>query len=354
MSLLNDPASAPPVPKLVSVLGGAASLPPPIWLMRQAGRYLPEYREVRARFEAFLDLCYTPDWAAQITLQPIRRFQLDAAILFSDILVVPDALGQKVWFASGEGPRLEPITDAADLAALDLGRAEQHLSPVFETVTRVREQLTGDKALIGFCGAPWTVATYMVGGRGSPDQRAARLMAYRDPGLFQRLIDLLVEVSAAYLVRQLRAGADAVQIFDSWAASLGDGEFERWVIEPNRRIVAAVRAAVPDARIIGFPRGSGLRSLAYIEATGVDAIGLDTTMPLDFAASELQPRAVVQGNLDPLALLAGGTALDAAVDRILDRLGSGPFIFNLGHGILPETPIAHVEAMIARIRGAGR
>jgi uroporphyrinogen decarboxylase len=338
------------VPRLVAALDGQAQSPPPIWLMRQAGRYLPEYREVRGRFAAFLDLCYNPRWAAEVTLQPIRRFGFDAAILFSDILVVPDALGQPVRFEQGEGPRLEPVTTAEAVAQLGLERAERHLEPIYETVARARDELAPETALIGFCGAPWTVATYMVGGAGSPDQRAARLWAYREPADFGELIELLVEVSVRYLVRQIEAGADAVQIFDSWAANLGDGEFERWVIDPNQRIVAGVRAAIPSARIIGFPRGAGLRSRGYVEATGVDAIGLDTTMPVEYAARELQPSVTVQGNLDPLALVAGGAALDRAVDHIRETLGAGPFVFNLGHGILPETPIEHVERLIRRVR----
>ncbi len=344
---------ANPEPGLVRVLSGETVGPPPIWLMRQAGRYLPEYRDIRSTFEAFLDLCYAPERAAEVTLQPIKRFDFDAAILFSDILVVPDALGQPVWFESGEGPRLEPVATMEDIAALDGDRAITKLSPIFETVARVREELDSNKALIGFCGGPWTVATYMAGGRGSPDQKAARLWAYREPKVFSQLIELLVGISAGYLIGQLKAGADVVQIFDSWAANLGDGEFERWIVEPNAKIVAAVRRAVPDAKIIGFPRGSGLRSSAYAAATGVDGLGLDTTVPVDFAARELQPTIPVQGNLDPLALVAGGAALDEGIDRIVAALGDGPLIFNLGHGIVPETPIEHVARLVDRVRNGG-
>lgn len=336
--------------RLVAALRRETQSPPPIWLMRQAGRYLPEYREVRSRFDAFLDLCYNPQWAAEVTLQPIRRFGFDAAIVFSDILVVPDALGQRVWFETGEGPKLEPVATAADIATLGLEQAERRLEPIYETVARVRDALPQETALIGFCGAPWTVATYMVGGSGSPDQRAARLWAYRDPEEFGDLIELLVEISVRHLVRQLEAGADAVQIFDSWAGTLGDREFERWVIEPNRQLAGGVRAAAPSAPIIGFPRGAGLRSLSYVRETGVEGISIDWTMPLTFAAAELQPVATVQGNLDPLALLAGGKALDRGVDSILEALGKAPFIFNLGHGILPETPVDHVERLIHRVR----
>lgn len=334
----------------MKVLGGEAPRVPPVWMMRQAGRYLPEYREVRSRFSSFLDLCYSPEWACEVTLQPIRRFGFDAAILFSDILVVPDALGQPVRFVAGEGPRLEPIGSREQIARLDLSRVEIHLRPVIETVERVRAELPGETTLLGFCGAPWTVATYMIAGQGTEDQRPARLLAYREPETFQRLIDVLVEASAGYLVRQLRAGADAVQIFDTWAGILTEPGFRRWSIEPTRRIIEMVRAEVPGARIIGFPRGAGARTVAYVAETGVDAVGLDWAMPLGFARDHLQPNVAVQGNLDPIALLAGGEAIDAAVDAILDALGEGRLIFNLGHGILPETPVAHVERMLARVR----
>lgn len=338
----------------MKVLGGEALKVPPVWMMRQAGRYLPEYREVRSRFSSFLDLCYSPEWACEVTLQPIRRFGFDAAILFSDILVVPDALGQPVRFVAGEGPRLEPIGSREQIARLDLSRVEVHLRPVIETVERVRAELPAETTLLGFCGAPWTVATYMIAGQGTDDQRPARLLAYREPETFQRLIDVLVEASAGYLVRQLRAGADAVQIFDTWAGVLTEDGFRRWSTEPTRRIVDLVRAEVPGARIIGFPRGAGARAVAYVEETGVDAIGLDWSMPLGFAREHLQRRIAVQGNLDPIALLAGGEAVDAAVDAILGALGDGRLVFNLGHGILPETPVAHVERMLTRVRAGGR
>lgn len=341
----------PDSPALVRVLARERLAVPPVWMMRQAGRYLPEYREVRARFPTFLDLCYTPEAAAEVTLQPIRRFGLDAAILFSDILVVPDALGQRVGFEAGEGPRLSPLGGARDIARLKPERIAGHLEPVFETVGLVRERLPRETALIGFCGAPWTVATYMVAGRGGDDQRPARMMAYREPETFQALIDVLVEASADYLVRQLEAGADVVQIFDTWAGVLDEAGFERWSIGPTRRIVDKVCAAVPGARTIGFPRGAGVRARAYIEATGVDGIGLDWTVPPGYAHDELQPVAVPQGNLDPLALLAGGRALEEGVDRIMEALSGGPLIFNLGHGILPDTPVSHVEAMVKRVRG---
>ena len=337
------------LPKLLRVLAGGSESPSPMWLMRQAGRYLPEYRAVRAKAGSFLDLCFNPELAAEVTLQPIRRFDFDAAILFSDILVVPFALGRSVWFVEGEGPRLDPIK-AEDVANLDLGLAEERVKPVLETVRRVRAGLPEGRALIGFCGAPWTVATYMVAGQGTSDQRPARLMAYQTPDVFQGLIDRLVEASAAYLVAQLRAGADVVQIFDSWAGTLAESEFDRWCIAPNAEIVRRVRAAVPGARIIGFPKGAGLRLAEYVKKTGVDGVSIDWTTPLGVAKAQLQPVVAVQGNIDPLLLWAGGTALDRAVGTLLSTLGGGRFIFNLGHGILPDTPIAHVERLVRLVR----
>jgi uroporphyrinogen decarboxylase len=318
--------------------------------MRQAGRYLPEYRVLRAKASSFLDLCFNPELATEITLQPVERFDLDAAILFSDILVVPHALGRKVTFVEGEGPRLEPI-DAEGIERLEREHVLERLAPVFDTVAAVRSRLGRDKSLIGFCGAPWTVATYMIAGEATGDQLPARLMAAREPDTFQWLIDRLIVASAAYLTAQIRAGADLVQIFDTWSGVLGEVEFERWCIEPTRAIVELVRHAEPSARIIGFPKGVGLRLKRYAETTGVDGVGLDWTVPLDVARAELQPLVAVQGNLDPAVLLAGGDGLAAAVDRILDALAPGRFIFNLGHGILPQTPIPHVEEMIARVRG---
>jgi uroporphyrinogen decarboxylase len=322
--------------------------PIPVWLMRQAGRYLPEYREVRARAGSFLDLCFAPDLAAEVTLQPVRRFGFDAAILFSDILVVPYALGRKVAFAEGEGPRLEPI-DAAGVEKLEVGALADRAQPVFETVRRVRAALAGERSVIGFCGGPWTVATYMIAGRGTPEQAPARLAAATRPGMVDALIEKLVAASAVYLTEQLRAGADVVQIFDSWAGVLGEAEFARRCIEPTAEIVRLVRGAVPDARFIGFPKGAGLMLEAYAAGTGVDAVGLDWTVPLSKARA-LQGKFAVQGNLDPMVLVAGGTALDAGVDRILEALSGGRFIFNLGHGIVPETPVAHVERLVARVR----
>jgi uroporphyrinogen decarboxylase len=334
----------------LKALSGQPNSPPPIWLMRQAGRYLPEYREVRSRVASFLDLCRTPELSAEVTLQPLRRFDLDAAIVFSDILIVPFAMGQKIEFVEGEGPRLDPIRDGKALASLDAENVEPKLAPVYETLERVCASLPRTVPVIGFCGAPWTVATYMVEGHGSKDQAEARLFAYGDPDGFQRLIDLLVEVSTDYLLGQVNAGAGALQIFDSWAGSLPEDEFARWCIEPTRRIVERVNGSAPDIPIIGFPRGSGPLAVRYAKETGVDAIGCDTSLPLGWIKSELQPLLPVQGNLDPLLLVAGGPELDTRVKSTLGSLGEGPFIFNLGHGIQPETPIAHVERLIKLVK----
>jgi len=324
--------------------------PVPIWLMRQAGRYLPEYRAVRARAGSFLDLCYTPELAVEATLQPVRRFGFDAAILFSDILVIPDVLGQWVDFVEGEGPRLEPITDAPGLAQLDRERVLRHLEPVLEVVSRVRTALDNETALIGFCGAPWTVATYMVAGHGTPDQAPARLWAYRDPKSFNRLIDILVDSSARYLNAQIEAGADAVQIFDTWAGGLPATEFDRWCIAPIRRLVEAVRIEHPGVPVIVFARGACHGYARIADEVAPEGIGIDTGFSVERARDELQPKAVVQGNLDPLALVAGGDALKAGVERIMEALADGPFIFNLGHGIVPETPVEHVAELVELVR----
>jgi uroporphyrinogen decarboxylase len=340
--------------RFLRTLAGEAQETPPIWLMRQAGRYLPEYREIRAEAASFLDFCYTPRLAVEATLQPIRRFGFDAAIVFSDILVVPDALGQAVSFESGEGPRLAPIESGVDLAALRKTLDFARLEPVFETLGRVRASLGDEIALIGFCGAPWTVASYMVAGRGTSDQAPARLFAYRQPALFNELIALLVEASADYLVRQLRAGAQAVQIFDSWAGVLPVAELERWCLAPMRSLVAKVRAEAPDAPIIAFPRGAGASLTTFAAIEGIAGMSLDTAVAPDWATAALPGDLALQGNLDPLALLAGGPRLDEGVDRILAAFAARPHIFNLGHGILPETPIAHVERLVARVRKRSR
>ncbi len=338
----------------MEVLRGQRQSVPPIWMMRQAGRYLPEYRELRTKAGSFLDLCFTPDYAAEVTLQPIRRFKFDAAIIFSDILVIPHALGRSVRFEAGEGPRLDPL-DTPDLIATLATQADDGtLAPVYEALRRVRRDLDPSIALIGFCGAPWTVATYMVAGRGTPDQAPARLLAYRHPEAFARIIDVLVETSIDYLVKQLAAGANALQIFDTWAGVLPPREFERWSIEPTRRIVEGVRKVVPDAKIIGFPRGAGAQLPAYVARTGVDAVSIDWTAEPALIRDRVQNHVAVQGNLDPLALIAGGDTLDRAVDDVLANYANGRLIFNLGHGITPETPIAHVEQMLQRVRRSAR
>ena len=318
--------------------------------MRQAGRYLPEYRAVRGAVGSFLELCYTPTLAAEVSLQPLRRFELDAAILFSDILVIPDALGQKVGFETGEGPRLEPITPEG-LGKLRPDNVIQRLAPVFETLERIKTALPPDKTLIGFCGSPWTVATYMIAGQGSTDQAAARTFALTQPEAFAALLDILVEASASYLIQQFRSGADVVQLFESWAMNLDEQQFRDYVIAPNRRIVEIVRAEIPDASFIGFPRGAAAMLPVYAEAVKPNALGLDFGIPTGFADSAL-PRALpVQGNLDPIRLLAGGPELEPAIDRIIAAFGNRPHIFNLGHGILPETPIEHVERLVRRVKG---
>jgi uroporphyrinogen decarboxylase len=319
-------------------------------MMRQAGRYLPEYRELRAKAGGFLDLCFTPEYAAEITLQPIRRFNFDVAIIFSDILVIPHALGRAVRFEAGEGPRLDPLDTPEQVATLAAEADFAKLEPVYEALRRVRAELDPRIALVGFCGAPWTVATYMVAGQGTPDQAPARMMAYRHPDVFARIIDTLVTNTIQYLLGQLRAGADALQIFDTWAGVLPPREFQRWSIEPARRIVEGVRKVVPDAKIIGFPRGAGALLPAFVDATGVDAVSIDWAAEPSLVREKVQSRVAVQGNLDPLALIAGGAALDRAVDDVLENYARGRLIFNLGHGILPETPIAHVEQMLKRVR----
>lgn len=334
--------------KLLKVLNGETFDIPPIWLMRQAGRYLPEYRETRKEAGSFLDLCYNPELAVEVTLQPIRRFGFDASILFSDILVIPHALGRNLDFREGEGPVLDPIT-ADEILRINTDGFLEHLAPVFETVGRLREELPNETTLIGFCGAPWTVATYMVAGRGTSDQAPARLFAHQDPVHFQKLIDVLVESSVKYLIEQLKSGADCVQIFDSWAGILGGDQFERWCVKPVAKIVAGVRAEIPDAKIIGFPKGAGAQNFGYREKTGIDCLGLDWAVPFD-QAKQLQSEGAIQGLLDPLRVIAGGKALEEGVDQIMENLSGGPLVFNLGHGITPQAPIEHVEQLIARVR----
>jgi len=320
----------------------------PIWLMRQAGRYLPEYRALRANKGGFLDLVYDADAAAEITLQPIRRFGFDGAILFSDILVVPHALGQALTFEAGEGPCLSPALVDGALAGLesDFGQFQS----IFRTVEKVKAALPAETTLLGFAGSPWTVATYMVAGRSSRDQNEARRLAYRDPAAFGVLIDAVVEASVTYLSGQINAGVEAVQLFDSWAGTLSPAQFEQWVIAPTARIVAAVKTAHPAVPVIGFPKGAGGKLPAYARETGVDALGLDETVDPAWAAASLPADLPVQGNLDPLALIAGGEALEKGVARILSAFQDRPHIFNLGHGILPDTPIEHVEHLLRLVR----
>jgi uroporphyrinogen decarboxylase len=322
----------------------------PIWLMRQAGRYLPEYRALREEKGGFLALAMDPESAAEITLQPIRRFGMDGAILFSDILIVPMALGQDLWFETGEGPRLAPTVQAR--AVLDaLQNAPEAFEPIYGTVRRVAALLPPQTSFLGFAGSPWTVATYMIAGQGSREQAEARRLAYRDPALMQPLIDRIADCTITYLLGQIHAGVEAVQLFDSWSGSLSPAQFEQWVIAPTARIVAALHARAPGVPVIGFPKGAGGKLPAYARETGVDAIGVDETVDPGWAHASLPAGMPVQGNLDPLALIAGGAALDSAVDRILAAFAERPHVFNLGHGILPDTPIAHVEQLLARVRG---
>jgi uroporphyrinogen decarboxylase len=316
--------------------------------MRQAGRYLPEYRALRAEKGGFLALACDPEAAAEITLQPIRRFGFDGAILFSDILMVPWALGQDLTFAAGEGPHLAPPLVDASLAALE--RVESRLEPVYRTVEKVAARLSSETTFLGFAGSPWTVSTYMVAGQGSRDQGEARRYAYRDPGGFGAIVDAIVELTVEYLSRQIQAGVEAVQLFDSWAGSLAPEQFERWVIAPNARIVARLKALHPEVPVIGFPKGAGAKLGAYGRETGVDAVGLDETVDPAWAHAILPENMPVQGNLDPLALIAGGEALESAVHRILSSLAERPHVFNLGHGILPDTPISNVEQLIRLVR----
>lgn len=339
--------------KLLKVLDGEAVWPPPVWIMRQAGRYLPEYRATRAEAGSFLDLCYNPKLATEVTMQPIRRYGLDAAILFSDILVIPDALGQKVRFVEGEGPRLDPIL-ASEAKRMDPSAVVNRLAPVLEAVSLIRASLPAETTLLGFCGAPWTVATYMIAGQGTPDQGPCRRAALTDPDAFQGLIDVLVEASIHYLVAQLDAGADAVQVFDTWAGVLDDIEFERWALKPLAAIVAGVRAKRPGARVIGFPKGAGARLADFAKRTGINAVGLDWTASLDHIATSVQPHVAVQGNLDPLRVVMGGAQMDQAVDVILEKLGSGRLIFNLGHGITPDAKPENLGRVIERVRAAKR
>jgi uroporphyrinogen decarboxylase len=337
---------------LIRVLRGEPVWPPPIWLMRQAGRYLPEYRELRAKAGSFWAMCNSPELASEITLQPIRRFGFDAAIIFSDILTIPVALGCPVEFEAGEGPRLTPISNSAGFDH-DRDHWAESLAPAYETLKRVRRVLGPETTLIGFAGAPWTLATYLAAGRGRDEQKAAKLWGYREPEGFARLLDALAECVSFHLIKQIEAGADVVQIFDSWASGVPANVFSQWIVEPTRKIVSQIRAKHPKAKIIGFPRASTLSGYElYARETGVDAVSLDPASPLRWARDTLSDRIALQGNLDPIALIAGGRALDESVDEILTEMRGGRFIFNLGHGILQETPIENVSRLVARVRSA--
>lgn len=331
-------------------LKGEKTERPPIWMMRQAGRYLPEYLETRAQSKNFLHFCYSPDLAEKVTLQPLARYNFDAAILFADILTIPDALGQKVEFVKGEGPKLDAIRDRDGLSKLSMDGIHDHLAPVYETVSRLSKSIPETTALIGFAGAPWTIATYMVEGEGSKNYETIRLLAYQEPELFQDLIDLLVDSISEYLLKQIEAGAEAVQIFDSWAGVLPEDQFDRWVIAPNKEITRRIKEVYPDLPVLGFPRGAGVLYKKFILETGVDAVSLDQTVPLDWAAKELQPLCCLQGNLDNLAIVAGGQQMEDQVQKILDTMSDGPFIFNLGHGIVPQTPPENVGRVVEMVQ----
>ena len=336
--------------RLLAPFAGQASAPPPIWLMRQAGRHLPEYHEVRAKAGSFLDLCYTPELAAEVTLQPVRRYGLDAAIVFSDILVVPHALGQKVAFVEGHGPRLDPIRSQRELGRLKPSATRPTFERIFETVANVRQRLPNDTSLIGFCGAPWTVATYMVSGGKSADQSEAIAWAGTDPAGFARLMDRLVDASVEYLSGQVTAGADVLQVFDTWAGRLSGSAFQRWVCGPTKAIVTRVRERHPEVPIIGFPLGAGAELGRYVDETGVDGVSCDAGTSLGVMADELAGRAVVQGNLDPHLLAEGGPEMERQTRTILEAMSGRPFIFNLGHGILPHTPRENVARLVKLVR----
>jgi uroporphyrinogen decarboxylase len=335
-------------PVLKALLGRPVE-PRPVWLMRQAGRYLPEYRELRAKAADFMTLCLTPELAAEVTLQPIRRFNFDAAILFADILLIPHGLGQRVWFAEGEGPKLDPL-DLDLLKRLNVANVPKALAPVVETIERVKGELPPSTTMIGFAGAPWTVATYMIAGGSSDDSTAARLFALQHPDLFAALLDILVEATAQYLIAQVNAGAEALQLFESWAATIPVGDLEAFSIKPLQQIIAIVRKRAPFIPIIVFPRGAGANYPRYA-AVGANAISLDAHTSMKWAREQFGLKPALQGNLDPLALIAGGDALTAAVDQLLADTRDTPHVFNLGHGIRPTTPIAHVEQLLAQIRG---
>lgn len=336
--------------KLLQTINGQPQNAPPIWFMRQAGRYLLEYRNIRKNVDSFLQLCYTPKLATEVTLQPINRFDLDAAILFADILLIPHSLGRSLTFEEKKGPLLNPITlDSMNDLEKNLNKIDETLNPIYETVNSVRSKLSKNKTLIGFCGAPWTVATYMIAGKSSKDHFESKLFAFQNPKEMEYLLDILVQASAAYLIKQVEAGCDALQIFDSWSGVLDDESFNNFCIKPVKKIVKLVKDKYPNVPIIGFPKGCGVFYKNYAEETGVDAISLDSNISFEFA-KELQKTTIVQGNLDPVRLVAGGKALEEGVDNILKNLSNKPFIFNLGHGILPTTDITNVEKMLYLVR----
>ena len=341
---------APETKRFLQAIGGRETDRPPFWFMRQAGRYLPEYRELRKGAKSFLDFCYTPDMAIEATLQPLRRYEPDAAILFSDILVVPDAIGCDVWFVEGEGPKLEPLRDVAAVKALSVTRISDHLAPVYEAVSGIKAAMPQTTTLIGFAGAPWTVAVYMVEGRGGTQCETARRWGMTDPAGFQVLMDVLVEATVSHLGWQIEAGAEVVQLFDSWSGVLDAAEFEAWSVAPTKAIVQALKDRYPDIPVIGFPRLSGPSMIRYAAETGVDGLSLDSTVPIEWARDTLADTVVLQGNLDNQRLVIGGDGLDRATIRILDAMAGRPFVFNLGHGVVPETPPEHVGRVVDLIK----
>lgn len=335
--------------KIIEVMKGKSYDTPPIWVMRQAGRYLPEYRQTRAKAKNFLDFCYTPGLAVEATMQPIRRYGFDGAILFSDILVIPDALDRDVHFVTGEGPKMRPLAEG-EIDKLDISTVTTHLAPVFETVKRLRKDLPLETTLLGFCGAPWTVATYMITGHGTSDQAPSRLMMYKDPSGLEKLVDTLADASIEYLIAQVDAGADVVKIFDSWAGVMDRQAFERYCVKPVKKIIEGVKSARPGTPIIAFPKGAGYQYRSYREKTGADMIAIDWTIPLDIAV-DMQKEGAIQGNLDPMRVVAGRTAIKEGVDRILDALAPGPFVFNLGHGITPQADPEDMAYLVQYVRG---
>jgi len=338
--------------KLLKALAGETQKTPPVWIMRQAGRYLPEYRELRATAGGFLDLCYNPEFAAEVTLQPIRRFGFDAAILFADILLLPQALGMKLWFETGEGPRLEPVTNMAEINNLKpVDEIHETLNPVYETVKRLSEALPAETTLIGFAGAPWTVATYMVAGRGSSDQAPARRLMYQNPEAFQALIDLVTDATIEYLAKQVEAGAEVVKLFDSWAGALSGSTFNQYALKPAVKIATELKKRFPNLKFIGFPRGAGGGYITFANTGVFDGLAMDSSVPAEWARDNLQNKVTVQGNLDPMMMITGGDMLVSETERLLDILGSGPYIFNLGHGITPEGKPENIEKMLKVIRG---